>query len=237
MKRREILAVIPARGGSKRLPHKNIKPLLGKPLIYWTISSAIESKCFSKVMVSTDCRKISDVSKEFGAEVPYIRNNELASDTATSVDVVIDVIEYYKQQGVFFDYVMLLQPTSPLRRVTDISRAIDMLNDSYDDKSVVSMCKCEHSPLWSAKISKSGKLETFIGEGSVGKRSQDLETYYRVNGAIYLISTQVIFKERSFFIKDKTYSYIMENEYSIDIDEEIDFKIAEMMMNFRYENK
>ena len=223
----KILAIIPARGGSKRLPRKNILELCGKPLIQWTIDAALECDGIDTVMVSTDCSEISQIAKNAGAEVPFLRNAELSSDTASSADVVLDAISYYKNNNQLFDAIILLQPTSPLRTTEDISNAISL----YKEKSanaIVSVTECEHSPLWCNTLPDNLSMDNFILDNIKKTRSQDLPIYYRLNGAIYLVKT-VIFQQEKQFIPSFTYSLIMKNENSIDIDTEFDFNLAKLI--------
>ncbi|HIF9339302.1 TPA: cytidylyltransferase domain-containing protein [Photobacterium damselae] len=224
-----ILAIIPARAGSKRLPNKNILDLGGKPLIQWTIEAAIECSQIETVMVSTDSKKIADISKKLGADVPYLRSSELSSDIASSTDVVIDVIEYYKSVGKHFDAIMLLQPTSPLRSANDIRNAI-VLYYERKTNAVVSVTECDHSPLWCNTLSDDLCMDDFISDEIKELRSQDLPTYYRLNGAIYLVNTNVFYKYKS-FMPSFTYSLIMDRESSVDIDNEQDLNYANFLID------
>ena len=219
---KRILAVITARAGSKRLPNKNILKLSGKPLIAWAIETALQSKYINKLIVSTDSEEIRNISEEYGAEVPFLRPAELANDTADSISVLKHSIEYFDKQ---FDYVLLLQPTSPLRTVIDIDKAIEMLNE--DTKAVVSVCETEHSPLWSNTLPENLSMTKFIRPEIQNKRSQDLPQYFRLNGAVYISQISYLYSKNS-FIGEKTKAYIMSQENSIDIDTELDFKIAEL---------
>ena len=138
-----ILAIIPARGGSVRLPRKNILPFAGKPLIAWSIEVALSSKFISKVVVSTDDCEIADISRNYGADVPFLRPAELASNTATTIDVIIHAVNYFQSRGENYDYVALLQPTSPLRKKSHIDEAIGLLKEKHAD-GVISVCKLKH---------------------------------------------------------------------------------------------
>ena len=169
---KEVLAIIPARGGSKRLPGKNIKDLNGKPLIAWTIDAALRSKYIDKSVVSTDDEIIAEISQKYGAEVPFIRPKELATDTASSIDVILHAINFYKTKGEPFEYVILLQPTSPLRTTEDIDHAFEMLNE--ETKAIVSVCETEHPPLWSNTLPKDLSMKDFLAKEILNKRSQDL---------------------------------------------------------------
>ena len=224
-----VLALIPARGGSKRLPRKNIKLLNGKPLIEWTISAAKNSQFISNVTVSTDDNEIAEVAKKSGARVPFIRPSHLANDTADSISVVKHAIEYYKKEGQKYDYVMLLQPTSPLRTSAHIDKAISLLKDRNAD-AVISVCLCDHSPLWSGQLGAGYFMGNFLKEVIKNARSQDLPDYYRLNGAIYLIKVDALIANNTFFLDENIFAYVMPSEASVDIDNPIDFKFAEMLI-------
>ena len=220
MNNRTFLAIIPARGGSKRLPRKNVLDLNGKPLIAWSIEAGVKSSYINKVLVSSDDSEILEISKQYGAET-IIRPDELASDTATTFDAIKHSIENSEP----YDYVVLLQPTSPLRDTKQINEAIDLLIEKNAD-AIVSVCEMDHSPLWSNTLDDSLSMEGFLKNEVLNKRSQDLETYYRLNGAIYICKTEKLLEEESFFLKENIFAYVMDRESSIDIDEEIDFRIA-----------
>jgi CMP-N,N'-diacetyllegionaminic acid synthase len=213
-KDKTFLAIIPARGGSKRLPRKNILDLCGKPLILWTIEAGLKSKYIDRVIVSSDDKDILNISKNNGAEI-IKRPDELSNDTATTFDVIKHTIENISK----YDYIVLLQPTSPLRSKKHIDDAIELL-EKKEANAVVSVCEMEHSPLWSNILDDSLSMKDFLKDEILNKRSQDLEKYYRLNGAIYICQSKKLLEEKSF-------AYIMDKRNSIDIDEEIDFKMAE----------
>lgn len=219
-KNKTFLAVVPARSGSKRLPKKNVLNLCGKPLISWTIDSAIKSKYLDKIVISSDDNVILDIANKQGVH-SIKRPNQLANDLATSYDVVkhtLDNIESY-------DFVVLLQPTSPLRDEKHIDDAIEFLEEKKAN-AVISVCEMDHSPLWSNTLDRSLSMRGFIKNEFLNKRSQDLDKSYRLNGAIYICKTDNLVKEQGFFLKDKIYAFIMDRESSVDIDQDIDFKIA-----------
>lgn len=228
------IAIIPARSGSKGLKDKNIKELNGKPLLWYTIQAAINSGCFDEVMVSTDSEKYANIAKECGASVPFLRSKETSGDKASSWDTVREVLVNYKSIGKTYDYVMLLQPTSPLRTSEDISGAFDILKNNSDSHSVVGMCEMDHSPLWSNTLPENRNLQGFIRpeiDNSSGRQS--LPTYYRINGAIYL--TKIDYETFVFDLYNKYgFAYIMPQIRSIDIDTELDFMIAEQIMKNVY---
>ncbi len=225
-----FLGVITARGGSKRLPKKNVLDLAGKPLIGWTIEAALKSKYVDEVVVSTDNTEIAEISKNFGAEVPFMRPKELSTDSAPSTQVVIHAVNYYlDEQKKEFDYVMLLQPTSPLRDEHDIDKAIEFLYSKKAD-AVISVCEAEHPPLWSNTLPENLSMKNFLRDNLKGKMSQGLPTYYRLNGAIYLCKVKILQEENTFFLKNNIFAFLMDAEKSVDIDSLIDFKLAEALM-------
>ncbi|WP_299266783.1 acylneuraminate cytidylyltransferase family protein [uncultured Psychrosphaera sp.] len=227
---KKVLAIIPARGGSKRLPKKNILDLAGKPLISWTINAALSSQFIDKVMVTTDDKDIADISRLAGAEVPFMRKKELSSDTASSIDVALDVINFYEDKGDNFDSIILLQPTSPLRTSSNIDEAIEMYHFNQANY-VISVAECDHSPLWCNTLPSDFSLKGFISEKVISKRSQDLEMYYRLNGAIYICNIKEIRNNNSFFSDNNSFAYVMKKENSVDIDDEFDFMYASLLVD------
>ncbi|MEG0308656.1 MAG: acylneuraminate cytidylyltransferase family protein [Clostridium sp.] len=228
---KEILAIIPARGGSKGVPRKNIRDLEGKPLIGYTIEAAKKCSGVSRVIVSTEDNEIAEVSKQFGAEIPYLRPSELSGDNSPTIDCILHTISYLKEnEGYIPDYILLLQCTSPLRNSVHIQEAIDkLINSEYD--SLVSVCESEVNPYWS-NVFEGEKLKYFIEEGKNITRRQDLPDVYRLNGAIYLIKLDVLKTEKTFEPEELT-GYVMDAYSSVDIDTEMDFKIAEVIMKER----
>ena len=222
-KNKNFLAVIPARGGSKRLPGKNILDLCGKPIIAWSIEAGLNSSYIDKVVVSSDDDDILDTAKRFKAEI-IKRPKQLASDTASSFDVVKHAIDNLES----YDYVVLLQPTSPLRNYQHIDKAIEFLEEKNAD-SIISVCEVNHSPLWSNTLQENCSMNNFRKEEVINKRSQDLEKYYRLNGAIYICEISKFLKEREFFLGENVYAFIMNREHSIDIDEKIDLEFARIL--------
>ena len=219
-KDKTFLAIIPARGGSKRLPRKNVLNLNGQPLISWTIEAGLKSRYIDKLVTTSDDDQILTLSRRYGSET-INRPDELASDTATTFDAIKHTIDNYEQ----YDYVVLLQATSPLRDEKHINEAIELLESKNAD-AVVSVCEMDHSPLWSNTLDDSLSMDAFLRDEMLNKRSQDLEKYYRLNGAIYICQTNKLLKNKGFFLKDNIFAYVMDRMSSIDIDEEIDLVIA-----------
>lgn len=224
LNKQTFLAIIPARGGSKRLPRKNILDLAGKPLIAWTIEAGVKNKYIDKVAVTSDDDEILEISKRYGAEI-IKRPEALASDTATTFDAIKHAIDHLEA----YDYIVLLQPTSPLRNFSHINESIELLYTKNAD-AIISVCEMDHNPLWSNVLPKDGDMSHFLRDEIKNKRSQDLEKYYRINGAIYICNTKRLLNEKSFFLHDNIFSYIMDRESSIDIDEEIDLIIAKILI-------
>ena len=221
------IAIVTARSGSKGLRDKNIKELCGKPLLAYSVECALQSGRFDKVFVSTDSAEYAGIAQKYGADASFLRTEENSGDTAGSWDVVREVVYQFEKQGEFFDRIMLLQPTSPLRNVSDIDNSFALMEEKGAN-AVVSVCEMEHSPLWSNTLGEDLCMDNFRRENYCDVRRQDLPKYYRLNGADYLENRQEL--EPPEMLRHKCYAYIMPAERSIDIDTELDFKIAECYM-------
>ena len=226
---KKILAIISARGGSKRLPRKNILDLAEKPLLAWSIDAAKNSRYIDRVILSSDDAEIIKVAQEFGCDVPFIRPKELAEDTTRSIDVVTHALRSLED---VYDYVILLQPTSPLRTSQDIDSAIELCLEK-EATSVIGICEMEHSPLWSNTLDESMSMENFLDEKYNNSRSQDLPTYYRINGAFYMSKVKSVLNEETFFVKENIYGSLMSQEHSVDIDTKLDFIVAKAILKER----
>lgn len=222
-----FLAVIPARSGSKGVKDKNIKNLGNKPLMAYTIEACHRAQIFDEIVVSTDDEKYAKVAKDYGASVPFLRPKELASDEAATNDVMLHVLNEMRVQGKNFDYVILLQPTSPLRNESHILDSVNILTKQRAD-SVISICKAEYPSYLTVKLMQNGELKTkFLDKKQI--RRQDEVQEYRINGAIYLTSTHFFLENKSFY-GGKVFPLIMEEKDSIDIDEEYQFQLAEFYL-------
>lgn len=227
--KRTFLGVIPARGGSLRLPKKNVLDFVGKPLIGWTIEAALKSRYINQVVVSTENVEIAEISITCGANVPFMRPKELSADSVHPAEVVKHAVNYYiNEQKKEFEYVLMLQPTSPLRDEHDIDRAIEFLYSKQAD-AVISVCEVAHSPLWYNTLPENLSMKNFLRDDLKSKMSQDLPTYYRLNGAIYICKVQKLLEEGSFFLKDNIFAFVMDTTKSVDIDSVIDFKLVEVL--------
>lgn len=230
-KEKKILAIIPARGGSKGLPGKNIKELHGKPLIGWSIHHAQESKYIDEIFISTDSREIADVAEKCGVKVPSLRPAYLASDTASSMDFIEYTIDLMEEQGKKFDYLILLEPTSPLRDAEDIDKSLEMLIEHPTAKSIVGVCKSEgQHPISLTKINNDF-LIPYI-ERSKSVRRQDLEELYFFEGTIYATSIEGFRQYRLFYHKE-CLAYVVPKWKSFEIDDFIDFTIIEAIMKLK----
>lgn len=225
----KILALIPARGGSKGIKDKNIIDLKGYPLIAYSIVASLGSKYIDSTVVSTDSTKIANIAKTYGASVPFIRPTKLASDDAKTIDVVLHAINMVKVKGEEFDVLVLLQPTQPLRTVNDIDAAIELFFKK-GKCSLVSISPVEDHPLFIRTIDSSGSVLSLLDESSTCRR-QEMKSYYKVNGCIYINCINELSKETSF--NDNQIAFIMKPEHSVDIDEMKDICLAEFYLNER----
>lgn len=225
------IAIIPARSGSKGLLDKNIRDFAGKPLVAYSIEAAIKSKCFDEIMVSTDSEIYAEIARKYGASVPFLRSSNNSSDTASSWDMVDEVLDRYHNLEREFDTFCLLQPTSPLRTAEDIKKAYELFEEKATF-AVVSVCEVEHSPLWTGLLGKNDELDGFISCDNL-KRRQEIEKYFRLNGAIYIVNTKRFESDRYFYQKG-SFAYVMPALRSVDIDSELDFKYAEYLLLNNY---
>lgn len=223
IEKNKIVALIPARGGSKGIKNKNIIDLCGKPLISYTIQAALESKYIDKVIVSTDSQEIADVAIKYGAEVPFLRPGELASDTSKTIDAVMHAVGELEKRKEEYDILILLQATQPLRTADDIDSAIELFIKNKG-QSLVSVSPVEDNPILIRTIDNLGRMNSILPMKSTCRR-QDMPLYYRVNGCIYINLISELDLNTSF--NDNTIPYIMPKERSVDIDEIKDLLIAQ----------
>lgn len=226
----KILAIIPARSGSKGLKDKNIKDLCGHPLMYYTIKAALDADCFTKIMVSTDSEHYAEVGRKCGAEVPFLRSDEMSGDKAGSWDVVREVLTRYKELGDEFDYVALLQPTSPLRTAEDIKGCIELIKRNKVN-AAVTVTEVDHPIQWCFTMPENHSMQELADSPYNYMRRQELKVYYRENGAVFLVDAKKIMDFDYNFYIDGCFGYIMPRDRSVDIDTEIDFRIAEVLMS------
>lgn len=224
---RRVLAVVPARGGSKGMPGKNLRQLAGKPLIAWTIEAAHRSALLDRVVLSTDDDGIAEVARRFGCEVPFMRPAALATDQAASVDVVLHALENVPG----FEVVVLLQPTSPLRVTEDIDGALKRFETSAA-AACVSVTEADVSPYWMYRMDDANRLHPIMNAPVPASRRQDLPKVYALNGAIYVADCEWLARTRA-FVTPETVAHLMPGSRSIDIDTDIDFAIAEQILQSR----
>ena len=223
-KNKKILAIIPARGGSKGIPKKNIKLLNGKPLICYTIDVARAIFAESDICVSTDDDEIIETVEKYGLKVPFKRPAELATDTATSNDVLLHALDFYESKGIFYNIIVLLQPTSPLRTEQHVKEAIALCRQDLD--MVVSV-KESHAPVVLCRENESGYLEMTFNKTAT--RRQAMQPYYEYNGAIYVINVEAL-RNKGISSFEKKVKYVMPANLSVDIDNHDDWKMAEYLL-------
>lgn len=225
----QLLAIVPARGGSKRLPRKNLLPLNGKPLIAWTINAARASNCFVDVLVSTDDREIAEVSSSYGALVPWLRPTEFATDTSRSIDVVLHALDWYERERSPVAGIMLLQPTSPFRTITNIREAAARFIELGADVPVVGVSPASNHPAWTFSVENS-RMKPFCGWENLKLRSQDLLTAFTLNGAIYVSTPERLRSTQTFFAEDMNPFLMLDPIENYDIDTEEDWIRAEYLI-------
>ncbi len=226
---KKVLGVVLARSGSKGVPDKNIKIFNGKPLLAWSILAGIASNSIDDIVLSTDSIEYANIGKSYGALVPFIRSVEYAKDDSSSVDAIIDAIDELAKLGHKYEYVFLLEPTSPLREPTDIDNAFDLLNNK-DVKSVVSVCKAEaFHPSFMFHINNKNYLQPLGGKQPTDLRRQSLKEIYYLEGSIYCSSIEYLRLTKTFY-HNLTFPLILPKWKSIEIDDTIDFIIAEAII-------
>ena len=227
---KSILAIIPARAGSKGLPGKNIRPMCGKPLIGWSILQGLESQYIDEVLVTTDSQEIVDIANQFGANAPFIRPKSLASDDATSIDLLLHAVDYLTKVGRVYDYLVLLEPTSPLRDISDIDGAIKLLINNELAESVVGVTKAEEAHPSFLFTIQNELLKPMLLTQPNGLRRQDLkDDYYYLEGSIYVSSVKALIERRGFYHTD-TLPWVVDRYKAIEIDELSDFISAVALM-------
>jgi pseudaminic acid cytidylyltransferase len=221
------LAVIPARGGSKRIPRKNIKLLHGKPMIAYTIEAALQSGVFEKVIVSTDDAEIAEISREFGAEVPFVREATLADDHTPASLVTLDALEKLDANGSIYTYVSQLMPNCPLRTAEDIQKSFEQLQQTKADTQLSVNRFGWLNPWWAFKM-ESQNLSPLFPE-AFKTRSQDLATLYALTGALWWAKTDVLRREKTFHTATRT-GFELSWQHALDIDDDDDWQMAEVLL-------
>lgn len=226
-----MIAIIPARGGSKGLPGKNIKNFLGKPLISYTIDAALKSKYITRVIVSTNDLEIAKIALKYGAEIPFLRPDYLASDDAKAIDTYLYTIEKISNdENIAVENIVVLLPTAPLRNSIDIDNACEIFNTKNAD-SLISYTPESHPIIWHKHINEEGKFENIFDDDVLSNR-QDIKESYYPNGAIYIFKKSLL--QSGKYYGTNSFSYIMPRERSVDIDTIDDFEYAEFLMKKKY---
>ena len=226
-----MIAIIPARGGSKGLPEKNVKELGGIPLIAHTIKAAIGASCVDRVIATTDDRSIAGIAEKYGAEVPFLRPEALSTDAASAIDVYIHAVNFLvENDGVDIKKFMVLLPTVPFRNSKHIDEAFELFSQS-DCETLISVRQANIPPSWYLKVGEKGYLHScgFGMDSGVLRNRQDDSNYYIPNGAIYILDFDILVKERTYYT-DKTMAYVMSGNDSVDIDTYDEFYYAEYIM-------
>lgn len=228
-----MISIIPARGGSKGVPGKNIKDLCGKPLISYTIEAAINADCIDRVIVSTDDEQIANVSKEYGAEVPFLRPKEFSGDSASAIDVYLHAVDFLSEENPI-DTFMVLLPTSPMRTSRHIEEAYKFFLDT-NATTLISTKEIDTPPAWFYTVDNNYRM-TNAGLGSDEMDNRQVhKSYVRPNGAIYILNYDLLKNKRTYYC-DNTVSYKMDEMDSVDIDTLSDFKMAELLMTTKEYN-
>ncbi len=229
---KSVLAVIPARGGSKGLPGKNLREINGKPLIGWPIGAAKGSQYVDRIIISTESQEIANQALEMGADVPFLRPDDLASDEATTISVIEHVINLLSRMGENYDYLLLLEPTSPLTESADIDNALTTLeNNRLIADSIVGVSKVEAAhPFFDVKIGENGLLEPYIRQSfSAPVRRQDLPDVYFFEGSLYISDMNILLEKRTFY-HERTLPFVVPRWKAFEIDELLDLICVEAIM-------
>lgn len=222
--RKKVLAIIPARGGSKGVPRKNIRTIAGKPLIAWTIEEAKKSKYIDRLILSSEDKEIMNIASQWGCEVPFVRPLQLAQDETPGIEPVLHALKMLPG----YDYVVLLQPTSPLRTAEDIDRCIETCL-AGDANACVSVTEPDKSPYWMYELNEKHQMRPLLNTGDILTQRQILPKVYALNGAVYVARCEWLMTNKT-FVTNETVAYVMPKERSLDIDCEIDMKMLEVML-------
>jgi len=225
-----VTALILARAGSKRLSDKNLRTIHGKSLTEWSISSGQESIIIDHVVVSSDSAKICSIAERWQVDEVIRRPAELARDNSTTVDVILHALKYSQTLRNKCGYLVLLQPTSPLRNSRHIDDAFDLIKTS-DALGAISVCRTEHPIEWMGKLAKDGFMDSFIARTELEKRSQEFQPSYQINGAIYIVPIHHFLKEKTLFLSSRIVAYVMDRRVSVDIDDNYDLLLAEWLLS------
>jgi CMP-N,N'-diacetyllegionaminic acid synthase len=228
----KVLALVPARSGSKRLPGKNLQSVAGKPLVTWALEAGVGAVSVDRTVLSTDDDALVASAAVQGFADFLMRPAALASDDASMTSVIVHAIETLKERGDEFGYMVLLQPTSPLRTAQHIDQAFVVIEEK-GALGVVSICRTEHPQEWMGKLAGDGLLDSFFRETELERQSQAFEPSYQVNGAIYIIPVEKFLTHKTLFLPYGMAAFVMERQESVDIDNEHDLQLAEWLLRGR----
>jgi CMP-N,N'-diacetyllegionaminic acid synthase len=233
---RTVLALVPARRGSKGLPLKNIRTLEGKPLLVWPIETARQSRYVDHVVISTDDPEFAEIARVAGAEVPFLRPAALASDESPSIEFILHALDALTTAGRNYDYLVLLEPTSPLTEFSDVDSALEMLvAREQDADSIVGVSSLtSNHPAFAVRITKAGSIQPYAKNdfGSLPRR-QELEPLYSLDGSLYISNTNALIRERTFYHR-RTLPYVTPRWKSLEIDDLLDFICIEAILKHRH---
>ncbi len=228
----ETLAIIPARGGSKGIPRKNVALVGGKPLLFWTVSEAQKSGSLDRLIISTEDEEIANLARAYGVEIPFLRPRKLARDETPGIEPIIHAARWLEEkEGYCPHYLMALQPTSPLRSAADIEGAIRLAQEKSAD-AVVSVTSAHTHPYLAKRVLGNGRIEDLIRQEGGYSRRQEFPPAHMVNGAIYVVKRDVLLRRRTFY-PNRTFAYIMPPERSIDVDDSWDLHMADLIIRER----
>ncbi len=227
---KSVIAIVPARGGSKGLPGKNTREICGRPLLAWSVRAGLKSRYVDEVIVSTDSEDIAQVALKAGAKVPFLRPSELAQDTSTSFDVIAHALDHYKKLGTQFSYITLLEPTSPMTTSEDVDQALEKLVRHKSATSIVGVCKTEsQNPAFLVKISETGLISGYQQTDMPVLRRQDIPDVYFFEGSLYISEIPFLLERKSFY-HHRTLACKFPKWKSFEIDDIDDFTIVEALM-------
>ena len=229
---KKVLGFIPARGGSKGVPNKNIRKIAGKELIGYTLEAAHQSEVFDKIIVSTDSNEIANVAKKFGGEVPFLRPSELAQDDSKVMDAIIHTMNWFEQKRETFDILVYLQPTSPMRTGKHIVSALNLMTKK-DADSIISVNKTDTVVERLGVLPDSGEMKNFIDPKVEHANRQELRDYYELNGAIHIADWNKLLQQKSWYMQ-RAYAFVMEKPESLDIDDRFDIFFADFLIQNNY---
>ena len=227
-KKEKNIALMLARGGSKGVPKKNIKLLNGKPLLYYSAKAVLESTIFDRFIISTDSKEIAEIAENIGIEVPFLRPAELAQDNSNALEAIEHALKFMEKEGEFYDNVLYILPTAPLIIKEDIINSYNLLKEKNAD-IIISVAETDHPVFWMNTLPPDNSLKNFVPEFARKKNRQDLPKSYRISGSIYFGKWDIFYYKKDWFSVN-SYAYIIPKNRAVDIDNDVDFKLAEILI-------